>query len=87
MSDQEQQFILQLEFGDLKFNLRTPTDTPVDQLKEIAAIKCGVSQAFSLLFYDDRYKEWMVVDEDYQLSSRGKLKLIQQTVSILHLKI
>ena len=81
-SDQEQQSILQLESGGLKYILKTPTNTPVDQLKEIAAGKCGVSQAFVLQYYDDYYNNWIVVDEDYQLSPRGKLKLIQQTVSI-----
>ena len=81
MADQELSK-LQINFGDLKFPLKTPANTSLDQLREKVAKKCGVPEPFVLQYFDDDFKEWMVVDEDYELPAKGKLKLVQiQTVS------
>ena len=86
MADQKQSN-LQINFGDLKFLLKTPANTPLDNLREKAAKKCGVpvSKSFVLQYFDDDFNEWLVVDEDYELPAKGRLQLIElQTVSIKH---
>ena len=81
MADQKQSR-LQINFGNLKFLLTTPANTTLDNLKEKAAKKCGVSTSFVLQYFDDDFKEWFVVDEDYELPVKGKLQLVElQTVN------
>ena len=71
-----QQSILLLEYNGLpKVKVTVASNISLAKLKELAAEKFSISQPVILEYFDDDFDEWVAVDEDYQLPSKGKLRV------------
>lgn len=66
-----------LSFGDVKaLLLRVSPVDQVSELKQLAAKKFGTSRSVTLLALDVHFEEWLVVDDDYIVEDKAKLKVV-----------
>lgn len=85
LSAPTQQSILLLQYNqEPKMKVTVASDISLADLKKIAAEKFHISQSVTLEYFDDDFEEWVAVDEDYQLPSKGKLKVTTVSLYVMY---